>query len=108
MSGDAPHPASKWLSRLRRFRCLSYSGVGNDRFTPWVSLYRDFCDATSDPLLRQITLKFCAKYLSKLHITDERISLYLRRCRPALPASTDTTRRISHLLRLFAIVLRIK
>jgi hypothetical protein len=23
----------------------------NHRLTPWVSLYRDFCDATSDPLL---------------------------------------------------------
>src|ERR1700730_18636611 len=27
MSGDDPHPASKWLLRLRRFRCRSYSGV---------------------------------------------------------------------------------
>ena len=40
----------------------------NHRLTPWVSLYRDFCDATSDPVLRQITLKFRAKYLSKLQL----------------------------------------
>src|ERR1700723_4706409 len=27
MSGDDPHPVSKWLLRLRRFRCRSYFGV---------------------------------------------------------------------------------
>jgi hypothetical protein len=41
--------------------------VHNHRLTPWHSLYRDFCDAISDPVLRQIALKFCANYLSKIH-----------------------------------------
>jgi NAD(P)-dependent dehydrogenase (short-subunit alcohol dehydrogenase family) len=35
----------------------SASVMHNHRLTPWVSLYRDFCDATSDPLLRQISFK---------------------------------------------------
>jgi hypothetical protein len=40
----------------------------NHRLTPQGQpLSQLFCDATSDPVLRQITLKFCAKYLSKLH-----------------------------------------
>ena len=58
----------------------SPSVVHNHRLTPWDSLYPDFCDATSDPVLRQIALKFCAKYLSKLHLMhfDSDVDIFRR------------------------------